>query len=187
MYEAASGSHSLSKVIDEKSIKKDKNSVKLIYSNLRNSEFTAISQNIWWYFRINLAIQAALVIWGLFIREFAYSHREKWSKRTIFQSKGTFSMRIQYSWSEMKERIYREFRGKPVLYFINLHGCSNITIIPKIYSLFLRVHYNQVWHYVDSTCVSRYISIWKHLHLFSLWPCISICSSTKYVFHQPVL
>ena len=54
---------------------------------------TQIGTAIWWSLlacgRFS-EIQAALVICGLFICEFAYSHRQKGSKITIFQSKLDF-------------------------------------------------------------------------------------------------
>jgi hypothetical protein len=48
------------------------------------------------YLSMKQQVQAALVICGLFIYEFAYSHLQKWSKMTIFQPKKcSFYLRIQ--------------------------------------------------------------------------------------------
>ncbi len=97
-------------------------------------EFLAIQ----YYFKIrsfNICVQAALVIRGLFICEFAYSHWQKWSKMTIFKSKTaflsaisrfavqsgeTYLPRITRETCTLKERIYREFRGPTVLISIYL-------------------------------------------------------------------
>ncbi len=56
----------------------------------------------------HISAQAALVIRGLFICEFAYSHWQNWSKMTIFQSKTAFLFAIQFQDSRYVPGITRE-------------------------------------------------------------------------------
>ena len=53
-------------------------------------------------------VQAALVIYGLFNCEFAYSHFKNGQKLQFSGQKWTFYVRIQDLQSKMTERIYRE-------------------------------------------------------------------------------
>ncbi len=55
-----------------------------------------------------LTLQAALVIRGLFICEFAYSHLKNDLKWHFSSQKWTFYLWIQDSRSKMTDRIYRE-------------------------------------------------------------------------------
>ncbi len=55
-----------------------------------------------------------LVIRGLFICGFAYSHLKNDLKWQFFCQKWTFYMQIQDSWYKMTERIYSEYQGKLV-------------------------------------------------------------------------
>ncbi len=58
-----------------------------------------------------MEIQNSLVIRELLICDFAHSHRQKSSTVIIFQSKIAFSENSRF---KMTERIYREYRVKPV-------------------------------------------------------------------------
>jgi hypothetical protein len=56
----------------------------------------------------NELVQAALVICGLFICKFAYSHLKNDLKWHFSSQNWTYYLRIQDSRSKMTERIYRE-------------------------------------------------------------------------------
>ncbi len=72
-----------------------------------NIEATFLESQGWSLYTV-LTVQAALVIRGLFICEFAYSHYKNGLKWHFSSQKWTFYLQVQDSRSKVTERIYRE-------------------------------------------------------------------------------